>query len=98
MKRYYMYIMANISRNLYTGMTNNLARRVSQHKRGQVEGYTKKYKITKLVYYETFSGPREAIAAEKRVKGWRRARKIALIEAANPSWRDLAADGFGEPL
>jgi len=87
-----MYIMANISRNLYVGMTNDLTRRVQQHKEGVIPGYTKRYKIRKLVYYATFSNPRDAIAAEKKVKGWLRAKKIALIESENPSWRDLARD------
>ena len=90
MKTYYMYIMANISRNVYVGMTNDFARRVQQHKEGAISGYTKRYKIKKLVYYATFNNPRDAIAAEKKVKGWLRAKKIALIESENPSWRDLA--------
>ncbi len=85
-----MYIMASISRALYTGMTNNLARRVQQHKDGQVRGFAAKYKTHKLVYYETFRRPIEAIEREKQVKGWLRARKVALIESVNPKWQDLS--------
>ena len=91
MKRvYYMYIMASISRVLYTGMTNNLARRVQEHKDGEVKGFTRKYKAHKLVYCETFGRPIEAIEREKQVKGWLRAKKVALIESVNTTWRDLS--------
>ena len=90
MKQYYVYIMTNKSGTLYTGMTNDIRRRVSEHKQGMVEGFTKKYNISRLVYYEPFSSVRDAIAAEKRIKGWLRSKKIALIESANPDWRDLS--------
>jgi putative endonuclease len=84
-----MYIMASLSGVLYVGMTNNLFRRVQEHKDGEREGFTKDYRVRKLVYYEVFDRPRDAITREKEVKGWRRARKIALIESVNATWRDL---------
>ncbi len=92
MKQYYVYIMANHSRTLYTGVTNDLERRVYQHKRGLIPGFTSKYNIDRLVYFETGRSIRGAIAREKEIKGWLRAKKIALIESANPQWEDLAAD------
>ena len=91
-KNYYVYIMTNNSRTFYTGMTNSLERRVSEHKQKLIAGFTKRYNITQLVYYEVFSGVREAIAREKQVKDWRREKKIALIESMNPTWRDLSTD------
>ena len=90
MKQYYVYIMTNNSRTLYTGVTDNLVRRAYEHKKKLVEGFTKKYNITRLVYYETTSDVRAAIQREKQVKGWLRKKKIALIEAANPEWKDLS--------
>ncbi len=86
--------MSNRSKTLYTGMTNNLERRVAEHKTKSIEGFTKKYNITKLVYYEEFDAPLEAIAREKQIKGWLRRKKIELIETQNPDWNDLAADWF----
>lgn len=91
-KNYYVYIMTNRSRTFYVGMTNNLERRVSEHKHKLIEGFTSRYNITLLVYYETFFDVREAIAREKQVKDWRREKKIALIESVNPSWKDLTDD------
>jgi putative endonuclease len=90
MKQYYVYIMTNDSRTLYTGVTDNLIRRVYEHKNKLVEGFTQKYNITKLVHYETTSDARAAIQREKQIKGWLRKKKIALIEAANPEWKDLS--------
>jgi putative endonuclease len=90
MKQYYVYIMTNNSRTLYTGVTDNLIRRVYEHKNKLVEGFTQKYNITKLVHYETTSDARAAIQREKQIKGWLRKKKIALIEAANPEWKDLS--------
>ncbi len=92
MKQYYVYIMTNRSRTFYVGMTNNLERRVYEHKHKSIEGFTKKYNITQLVYFEAFDNVYQAIAREKQVKDWRREKKIALIESLNPAWRDLAAD------
>ena len=92
MKTYYVYIMASISRTLYVGVTSDLERRVQEHKSGLIQGFTKRYKIKKLVHYESFSNVRDAIAREKEIKGWLRAKKVALIEAENPTWRDLASE------
>ncbi len=92
MKEYYVYIMTNRSRTLYTGMTNNLERRVYEHKRKLIPGFTSRYNITQLVYYESTNEVLDAIAREKQIKGWRRSKKIALIESVNPEWRDISAD------
>ena len=87
---YCVYIMTNRRRGtLYTGVTNNLVRRVFEHKEGAVEGFTRRYGLKSLVYYEVHEEPRGAIEREKTVKRWRRAWKIALIEEENPDWRDL---------
>ncbi len=91
---YYVYIMTNKSKTLYTGMTNDLLRRVYEHKHKLVEGFTKKYNITKLVFFEETSDVNEAIALEKKIKGWTRAKKIALIESQNPNWLDLSQDWY----
>jgi putative endonuclease len=90
MKEYFAYIMASRSGVLYTGITNDLKRRVSEHKAGKVPGFTSKYRVTQLVYFERYTDVREAIAREKEIKGWRRAKKIALLETLNPEWRDLS--------
>jgi len=92
MKYYYVYIMTNKSRTLYTGVTNDLERRVGEHKSKTIPGFTSKYNITKLVYYEDSIDITVAIAREKQIKGWLRVKKIALIEAMNPEWRDLSDD------
>ena len=81
---YYVYLMANESRTLYAGVTNDLERRVYEHKRKLTAGFMSKYNITKLVWHETFSDIRQAIDGEKRIKGWVRSKKIALIESHNP--------------
>jgi putative endonuclease len=93
MKQYYVYIMASRSRTLYTGVTDDLVQRVFEHKDKLIEGFTKKYNITSLVYYEVTSDIQAAIQREKQVKGWLRRRKIALIETTNPEWKDLS-DGW----
>ena len=90
MKQYYVYIMTNSSKTLYTGVTDSLLRRVYEHKNKLIEGFTKKYNITRLVYYETTCDVRAAIQREKQIRGWLRSKKIALIEAANPEWQDLS--------
>ncbi len=92
MKEYYVYIMTNRSRTLYVGMTNDLMRRISEHKQKLIPGFTSKYNITQLVYYEATNDVLEAIAREKQIKGWLRAKKIALIETINPDWKDLSLD------
>jgi putative endonuclease len=93
--RYFVYIMSSLGRTLYIGMTNDLVRRVYQHKQKTSPGFTARYNVTRLVYFEEAAHPQVAIAREKVLKGWRRSRKIALISAANPTWRDLSEDeGF----
>jgi len=93
MKNYYVYILAN-KRNgtLYIGMTNDLVRRVSEHKNNLVEGFTKKYQIHSLVYYELTTDVTTAIEREKQLKKWKRTWKLELIEKKNPYWNDLYQD------
>ena len=95
-RRYYTYIMASRSRVLYVGMTNNLARRVREHKRKEADSFTARYNVTRLVWYRAFSRPQDAIAAEKTIKGWLREKKEALIEDENPSWTDLSPEVMAE--
>jgi len=95
-KRYYVYILASCSLTLYTGVTNNLKRRVLEHKLGLVEGFTKKYRIERLVYFEEFASPHQAITCEKRIKSWRREKKLALIRTVNAGWLDLAEHWYGK--
>ncbi len=97
MRTYYVYLMASRSRVLYTGVTNDLTRRVKEHKEGLADGFTKKYRITRLVHFEEFLDVRDAIAREKGIKGWMRYRKIRLVEGRNPTWQDLARDWFQTP-
>jgi putative endonuclease len=82
--------MASRSRTLYTGVTNNLARRVFEHKEKLLPGFTTKYKIERLVYFEATEDIRSAIAREKQIKGWTRGKKLALISSVNPTWNDLS--------
>jgi putative endonuclease len=92
-KRFYIYILANRPRgSIYIGMTNDLVRRVWQHKEGQANGFTKRYWIKRLVYFEAHATAENAIEREKRLKRWRRAWKDDLVECANPMWRDLYDD------
>ena len=98
MNQYYVYIMTNRSRTLYTGVTNNLERRVYEHKRRLVDGFTKKYNLTRLAYYEESSDILAAIRREKQIKGWLRSKKIDLIESVNPQWRDLSNGWFEREL
>jgi putative endonuclease len=91
-RQYYVYIVTNARRTLYTGVTNDLERRVYQHKNKLASGFTSRYHIGRLVYYEVTSDVRAAIEREKQIKGWSRAKKIALIESMNPKWVDLSAD------
>ena len=90
--QYYVYIMTNKSRTLYTGVTNDLERRVYEHKKKLVPGFTTKYNITRLVYFEATQDVGAAIAREKQIKGWLRTKKIALIDSVNPGWADLSVD------
>src|SRR5262245_53087959 len=88
--------MTNASRVvLYTGMTNDLSRRVWEHQNGKCPGFTKRYKVNRLVYCETYGYVLDAIAREKEIKGWTRAKKNALVETLNPKWNDLAESFFG---
>jgi putative endonuclease len=92
MAEYYVYIMTNGKRTLYTGVTNNLYRRVYEHKEKLIPGFTKRYNIDYLVYVKSTNDVIAAITREKQIKGWTRAEKISLIESANPEWRDLSLD------
>ncbi len=95
--RFFVYIMASKSRRIYTGVTNNIERRAAQHKSGKIEGFTKRYRINRLVYYKAFRYVGNAIRREKEIKGWDRAKRVALIECENPTWDDLA-EGWGKPI
>jgi putative endonuclease len=90
MNQYYVYIMTNEGRTLYIGITNDLARRVYEHKHHLLPGFTSKYALTRLAYYEDTGDIYAAIAREKQLKGWVRSKKVALIEAMNPEWDDLS--------
>ncbi len=92
MRTYYIYIMSNHSRTLYTGFTSNLISRVWKHKNRVYDGFTKKYNIRQLVYYETTTDGLAAIEREKEIKKWRRSKRVALIKRLNPTWRDLSDD------
>ena len=89
-KKYWVYIVASHSGTLYIGMTNNLYVRVQQHKSGEIEGFSSQYKCNRLAYWESFDDVLKAINREKQLKGWRREKKVALIETMNPRWEDLA--------
>jgi putative endonuclease len=94
-KTFYVYMMTNKSRVVvYTPITNSLVRRVRQHQNGEIEGFTKLYKVNRLVCYERFNDPRHAISREKEIKGWRRSRKNALVEKLNPKRMDLSSTLF----
>lgn len=88
--QYCMYIMASRTRVLYTGISGDLEQRVLQHKYKAKPGFTSRYNVKRLVYYEAYRDAREAIQREKQVKAWRRSKKIALIESMNPEWHDLS--------
>ncbi len=95
MKQYSVFILANHSKTLYTGVTSHVQRRLSEHKHHLVAGLTSKYHVTRLISFEETSEVRAALAREKCIKGWLRAKKRALIEASNPDWRDLSEEGEG---
>lgn len=93
MKSYFVYIMTNVSNKvLYVGVTNDLERRSGEHKNHLIKGFTNRYNLTKLVYFQEFGNPLDAIGAEKKIKGWLRKKKINLIESMNPKWNDLLSD------
>jgi putative endonuclease len=91
---YYVYMMTNVTGMLYTGVTNDLERRVYEHKNKLVDGFTSRYNITKLVFFENTDDVTVAIEREKQIKGWLRKKKVALIEAMNPTWQDLSEDWY----
>ena len=91
---YFTYIMASRSRTLYVGVTRDLHKRVFQHKWKEHEGFTARYNCDRLVWFEQHQDVQQAIAREKELKGWRRSKKIALIESANPAWADLSRDWY----
>ena len=94
MSGYFVYILTNKTNNvLYIGVTNNLTRRIIEHKNKLVPGFTKKYNLNKLVYFEEFTSILDAISAEKTMKGWLRRKKIQLIKSKNPQWEDLYKTG-----
>jgi len=95
--RFFVYILASKARTLYVGVTRDLPRRVLEHKTKSIPGFTAKYRIDRLVHFDETDFLLETIRREKELKGWRRARKIALIEQTNPSWNDLAS-GWYDPV
>ena len=97
-REYYVYIMTNASHTLYVGVTNNLERRVYEHKNKLLEGFTSRYNISWLVYYAATNDVREAIAREKEIKGWLRAKKVALVNEFNPEWKDLSLEWYDEQV
>ena len=97
MKRYFIYILSSRNKVLYVGMTDNLARRIYEHKQRLVEGFTKEYNVDKLVYYEILAGLKSVIKREKQLKNWHRQWKINLIESKNKDWKDLYSE-IEDPL
>ena len=95
MHEYYVYVLANGKRMLYVGVTNDLQGRMYEHRQKQIAGYTQQYNISRLVYFETTLNVSAAIAREKQIKGWTRAKKLALVESVNPKWADLS-EGWRE--
>jgi putative endonuclease len=93
---FYVYILTNRSRTLYTGVTGHLKQRVWEHKTGEYDGFTKRYKIDRLVYFERYKYVKNAIGREKQIKRWSKVKKVRLIVSMNPAWRDLAADWYPE--
>ena len=99
---YFVYILSSLSGTLYVGLTDNLWKRVAEHKAGSFDGFSRKYKVNRLMYFETFSDPTIAADREQQIKKWRREKKIALFATSNPQWRDLAPEipqiiGFPRP-
>ncbi len=93
-RTYFVYIMSNRSKTLYTGITNSLIRRAREHKLGTGSAFSAKYRLDRLVYFERFEDVRNAIEREKQIKGWLRIKKIALIVSVNPAWRDLSSEWY----
>ena len=95
-RHFFVYIMSSLSRRVYTGVTSDIFRRTLQHKSGEIKGFTQRYRINRLVYYERYQYVNNAIRREKQIKGLDRAKRVALIERQNPTWDDLAAE-WGKP-
>lgn len=93
-RQFYVYILTNKTGTLYVGITNNIKKRIHQHKRKAADGFTSKYNIDRLLYYENFSDAYSAIAREKTIKGWVRNKKVELINSLNPGWNDLSEDWY----
>ncbi len=93
-RNYFVYVMGSLSGTLYIGMTGRLERRVFQHKQHTVEGFTSKYEVDRLLYSESYDDVHKAIAREKQLKGWRREKKVALIQSLNPHWVDLSREWY----
>lgn len=93
-RRYYVYIVASRSRVLYTGSTSDLTRRIFEHRNGSIPGFTQRYRVSRLVYFEETTDARAAVARERQIKSWSRAKRMALIESSNLGWLDLAGDWF----
>lgn len=89
---FYIYILSNDSGTIYTGVTNNLVRRIDEHKRGVVDGFTKRYNIHRLIYFEETTSIYAALEREKQIKGWTRKKKLELIRTTNPTFADLSED------
>ena len=88
---YYVYILTNQTDEvMYVGVTNDILRRMNEHRAGRIEGFTRAYHVHKLVYLESYNDPRDAIAREKQLKGWRREKKNRLVESKNPDWEDIS--------
>ena len=96
MRQYFTYILASHSHRIYVGVTNDLVKRLREHRTSTI-GFVAKYRTTRLVYFETHTTPMNAITREKQIKGWLRSKKVALIETTNPLWEDLAAGWFDQP-
>ena len=93
-RRYFVYILASLRGTLYTGLNDDLRKRMMQHKLGRFDGFTRKYKIDRLMYFESFGDPQMAAQREQQIKGYRREKKLALFAESNPQWRDLTPDIF----
>jgi putative endonuclease len=91
-RQYFVYIMASLTCTLYIGVTSNLLKRLYQHQNSLLKGFTQKYEIDRLVYFEEYRTAIEAITREKQLKGWFRSKKVHLIESKNPEWKDLSLD------
>lgn len=95
-EQYYVYILTNKSKTLYIGVTNNLERRIYEHKNHLIPGFTTRYNLTRLIYFEQTTDVWSAIEREKQLKGWLRQKKVRLIESINPEWKDLSAEWYME--